>query len=482
MATTSLWRINGPIGNVLRYAENPDKTKEKPKDGEERVRAPTGPIGTDNSLSQVIAYAERDNATNQRQFVTGLNCSPERAMYEMNAVKRAFGKEGGTIAYHGYQSFKEGEVTPEEAHQIGIKLADELWGDRYQVLVATHLDKESHIHTHFVINTVSFIDGKKFHRTKEDYRQMQKVSDRLCREYHLSVIEEPSGKGKHYSEWLAEENGKPTYRSMIRKDIDRAIKASLTEQQFFRFLQDAGYEFKFYSKTGEPIERPSLKPQSSERFFRFDRLGEDYSLEEIRERILENDRRMLPFTEEDLKEIYRYRAEHPPKVKHKGIAGLYYYYCYLLKIMVNYSKVTRRLSSAAREDLLKLERLDQEVRLLAENHIESREDLERFMTDVADGMEVVTLHRNQLRNQLRTAVRREDNDAAEGLRKEIADDTEKLQSLRKMIKTAERIVRRMDEVQVAVKALDGQPDDGEEHQEDKKKKAVETPIFLDTRR
>lgn len=100
------------------------------------------------------------------------------------------------------------------------------------MLVATHLDKASHIHSHFVINTVSFVDGKKFYRSNGDYARMREVSDRLCREYGLSVIRRPEGKGKNYSEWSAEKNGKPTNRSRIRADIDRAIGVSLTENEF----------------------------------------------------------------------------------------------------------------------------------------------------------------------------------------------------------------------------------------------------------
>ena len=123
----------------------------------------------------------------------------------MLAVKRRFGKETGTVAYHGYQSFAPGEATPEMAHEIGLQLAQQLWGEKYQVVVATHLDKESHLHNHFVLNTVSFVDGIKYHRTAKDYHDMQTTSDALCREYGLSVIEEPHrGKGKHYGEWRAD--------------------------------------------------------------------------------------------------------------------------------------------------------------------------------------------------------------------------------------------------------------------------------------
>ena len=97
--------------------------------------------------------------------------------------------------------------SPQTAHEIGLKLAQKLWGNGYQVIVATHLDQESHIHNHFVVNTVSFKDGKRYHRTEKDYYDMQKESDRLCREYGLSVIENPQrGKSKHYGEWKAEQD------------------------------------------------------------------------------------------------------------------------------------------------------------------------------------------------------------------------------------------------------------------------------------
>ena len=169
MATTSLWRIDGWLGHVVVYIENPDKTEnpafyEKPDMTDEQAQ----------SLADVIEYAVNSDKTEQQpredtevlqRFVSGVNCFPGTAREEMMAVKRRYGKENGTVAYHGYQSFASGEATPEIAHEIGVKLAQRLWGDRYQVLIATHLDHENHLHNHFVINTVSFVDGIKFHRT-----------------------------------------------------------------------------------------------------------------------------------------------------------------------------------------------------------------------------------------------------------------------------------------------------------------------------
>ena len=222
-------------------------------------------------LSDVIRYAvnsektqqaENEDCTVVHRFVSGINCSPATARDEMLAVKKRFGKENGTVAYHGYQSFAPGEVTPETAHEIGMKLAARLWGDRYQVIVATHLDKENHLHNHFVLNTVSFVDGIKYHRTKKDYHDMQTVSDELCREYRLSVIENPQyGKSKQYGEWRAEQEQRPTWRGLIRADIDEAIRQSMTERQFFDTLRKKGYEVKI----GKDI---SVRPPGKERFVR----------------------------------------------------------------------------------------------------------------------------------------------------------------------------------------------------------------------
>ena len=220
MATTSIWRVNGWLGKVLIYIENPDKTEnpdffeKQDMDGKEA-----------QGLSDVIEYAvqqqktgktvESEGETVMRQFVSGVNCSPSTARDEMIAVKKRFGKEDGTVAYHGYQSFAPGEATPELAHEIGLALAKKLWGEKYQVLVATHLDRENHLHNHFVVNTVSFVDGIKYHRTEQDYFDMQRESDRLCREYGLSVIENPQ-RGRDAMSVTEIEN----YRELILENIE----------------------------------------------------------------------------------------------------------------------------------------------------------------------------------------------------------------------------------------------------------------------
>ena len=215
MATTKIWAVKSRLDHVLGYAEDKEKTE----------NAEWSKVDY-QSMRDVMDYAMNDAKTEKQYYVSGWNCSPMTAREEMQITKKVYDKEDGVLAYHGYQSFKPGEVTPEIAHEIGMKLAQELWPD-HQVIVATHLDK-AHVHNHFVLNSVG-LDGKKFDSNHASYRKMRAVSDRLCREYGLSVIEPRStNTTKHYSEWAADHAGEPTYRSTIRADMDTAVKYSMT--------------------------------------------------------------------------------------------------------------------------------------------------------------------------------------------------------------------------------------------------------------
>lgn len=330
MAVTSIWRVNGWLGKVVIYVENPDKT-----DNPAFYAKPDMTERQAQGLSDVIDYAVNSEKTQAadgeheeilHSFVSGVNCHSGTAREEMLAVKRRFGKENGTVAYHGYQSFAPGEATPELAHEIGLRLARQLWGDRYQVVVATHLDKANHLHNHFVVNTVSFIDGIKYHRTAKDYHDMQAVSDALCREYGLSVIEDPQyGKSKQYGEWRAEQEQRPTWRGIVRADVDEAIRQAMTERQFFENLRKKGYEI----KVGKDI---SVRPPKKERFVRLARnFGEEYTMESIRRRILTQSRTERPLPE-PAKPAKRYRVSVNLKSARKitGFRALYFHYCYLL--------------------------------------------------------------------------------------------------------------------------------------------------------
>lgn len=211
MAVTSIWKVEGRLARVLGYAGNPDKAEGSPDEWELQ------------GVGAAILYAADPGKTERQLYVTGVNCLPATALEEMNATKRQYGKTGGIVAFHGYQAFAPGETDPATAHEVGVALAQELWGGRFEVVVATHLDK-AHLHNHFVVNSVSFADGRRFHRDAACYRAMREASDELCREHGLSVVESPGrGGARHHAEWRAEREGRPTWRSLVKADVDEAV-------------------------------------------------------------------------------------------------------------------------------------------------------------------------------------------------------------------------------------------------------------------
>ncbi len=285
---------------------------------------------------------------------------------------------------------------------------------------------------------------------------MRAKSDELCREYGLSVVVDPLGKKKNYGQWSAERNGKPTHRSLIRADIDRAISASVTDRDFFRTLEQMGYELKFYSESGKRLERPSLRPPKSTRFFRFDRLGAEYSLNDIMDRILENIRRNDPFPEAEREAVRQYRTAHPKHTKHKGFAALYYYYCYELNIIKKYPASVKRVSVFLREDLLKLDRLDAQTRFLCDNGIETIDDLNVYRTKATGQIDALIGNRTTLRNELKRAIRAGDEVAVLAVKEKIAAVSGEIKELRKSLDTCDSVEQRAQQMQAELSELDKQ--------------------------
>ena len=176
-AVTSIWPIKGNPNAAIKYAINPEKTSERSREE----------LAALHAIDNVVEYTANDMKTEKRMYVSGLNCQIPYATEQFLETKRRFEQMKGRSCYHGYQAFRPGEVDADTAHKIGVALAEELWGNQFEVIVATHLNTK-HYHNHFIVNSVSSVDGKKFSNRKPDYIRMREASDRLCKEYGLSVI------------------------------------------------------------------------------------------------------------------------------------------------------------------------------------------------------------------------------------------------------------------------------------------------------
>lgn len=275
------------------------------------------------SLDASVLYATNPEKTEQSFFTAVLNCESVRTAYaEMADTKKRWNKTGSVLGYHFIQSFAPGEVTPEQAHEIGMEFARRMFGDRYEVVIGTHLDK-SHLHNHIVINSVSFVDGQKYHSSPESYyNEVRGTSDELCRENDLSVIT-PQGKGKHYGEWKAEQDGRPTVRSIIREDIDRIIGEAYTYQTFLLLLQRNGYAI----KSGPNRKYTAVRPPGAKRFIRLDSLGDGYTEEAIKQRLMGQRSGAPQKPKQPVYHTKRYRVKGKlsryPKRKITGFLALY---------------------------------------------------------------------------------------------------------------------------------------------------------------
>ena len=391
-------------------------------------------------FDHVIEYAADGAKTEQLHFVSSLNCDLESARDDMVLTKEQYGKMGGIQAFHGIQSFKPGETTPEIAHEIGIKLAQELWGDRFEVVIATHVNKK-HLHTHFVLNSVSFADGLKFYDTPETYAKMREVSDRLCKEYNLSVIKNPKrGKSKHYAEWQAEKEGRATWRSLIKADIDEAIAQSMTENHFVLNMQKRGYQVKL----GKHI---SIIPPGRDKALRLEtKFGEAYSRQGIINQ-MRGRRPILPEpTPKRVSKKVPFKGNFKQTKKLTGFRALYVHYLYLLgKIPKKRPKPLIKVNYIYRQDLLKIDKISNEIKLLNRYQIDTKEQLFSYKAELTGRMELYTSARVDLRNQLRRT--KSESEKAE-IKNKISVFSKGLSEARKEVKLCDDIAERTEQMKM----------------------------------
>lgn len=361
MATTAIWDVRDNLKRVLDYCANPSKTTNI--DFSEYAY---------QGLDNVLEYTAQDLKTEKQLYVSCLNCEPETVSSEMISTKIRFQKEGGILAYHAYQSFAPNEVSAETAHQIGIEFAQTMWGDRFEVQVSTHLDKK-HFHNHFVINSVSFIDGKRYKDNKSNYRQMRILSDSLCKKYDLSVIKSPKKSSWHYAEWQANKQNKPTERSLICDDVDLAISQSMTYSQFLNKLKEMGYKVKTH------VKYTAVCPPGKTNYFRLYKLKSDgsYDEEHIKARILENKTVRYESLQPQVN-VKRFvlKGDLSKQRKLTGFRALYFKYMYMMGILPQNRASNKRVHFLLREDLRYMDQITKETTLLCKQKIDTIDQLD----------------------------------------------------------------------------------------------------------
>ena len=229
-----------------------------------------------STLKAAIDYICNPEKTDGKLLVSSYGCAAETADIEFSWTRRHAIDKGTHLGRHLIQAFEPGEVTPEEAHEIGMELAKEILGGKYEFVLTTHTDK-NHIHNHLIFNAVSFTDHKHYHSNKRSYHEIRSASDRICKEHGLSVIIPGKDKGKSYIEHQAARAG-TSYKAALRKAIDRLIPGCADFEDLLLRLQREGYEI----KRGKYV---SCRAPGQERFTRMKTLGVDYTEETIISRI-----------------------------------------------------------------------------------------------------------------------------------------------------------------------------------------------------
>ena len=228
------------------------------------------------NLKKALDYIENPDKTDDKMFVSSYGCSYETADIEFQMLLDQAFKKGNNLAHHLIQAFEPGETTPEQVHEIGRQLADEVLGGKYPYVITTHIDK-GHLHNHIIFCAVDMANQRKYISNKQSYAYIRRTSDRLCRENGLSVVKPGKDKGKSYAEWDAQRKGK-SWKAKLKIAIDAAIPQARDFDGLLRLMEAQGYEIKH----GKFI---SFRTPGQERFTRCKTLGEDYTEERITQRI-----------------------------------------------------------------------------------------------------------------------------------------------------------------------------------------------------
>lgn len=372
MAITKIWSVRSRLDTSLKYIGNPEKTNLKPDI---------------DAVEGVAKYIVNKEKTEKCVYVKSYGCTVENAYEEMIETQLKFKKDERqhrVLAYHLVQSFKDFETNPDVAHECGKELVERLFADKYEVVIATHLDHK-HLHNHILINAVSFLDGKKYRNNFKDYfYNIRGISDQICRENCLSVIDEPKHRGMHYAEWAAMQQGKPTIRNSVKKELDDIIKISYTMKDFWKILEQRGFVI---CRQRPKYKYTSFIPPNGTKQIRLDKLGPEYTEEAIMERITAARNRIRTAAPSELpkQKVFKYKGDiktlKPKRLR--GFQALYFHYMYFFKI-IRKKETPQRVSFFLRDELIKFERYQKQFRFLCKNNIEDGTQLSALQKSKED--------------------------------------------------------------------------------------------------
>ena len=338
-------------------------------------------------LDQAIQYVLNGEKTEGRVLTAHQNCDPGHEYQQMMDTKRELGKTGGRQCYHIIQSFKPGEITPELALELAKGFAAE-YLPGYEVVIGTHTDR-GHVHSHILFNSVNAQTGEKYHvSTREYYRQIRAISDRLCRKHGLSVIlEGQPTKAVSYIEWLRQSRGQPTFRSMLEADLRDAIEDANDIGHFFMIMEHKGYEIKHGNRLGFRLRGQEWYMVPERRDKRFSEDGIRAAIEGNLDAIAAGTKPVLTY-----RTPYRPYRRHP---KYKGFLALYVHYLYLLG-KVQQRQYPPRMTPHLRQEIMKFERYKEQFAFLREQNIATPEQLAAFQAHTEETLATLTKRRTIL--------------------------------------------------------------------------------------
>ena len=431
MATTGFWPVKSRLKEVIDYAENPDKTTDKKY--------------LDEDLYNALRYVGDDDKTDKKMYVSAINCPTKRAYEHMMATKRRYGKLGGNVAYHGYQSFVTDEVTPKEAHKIGMETAKRMWGGDYEIVVTTHLNTDN-IHNHIVINSVSFMTGRKFENHISDHYKLREISDKICAERGKNVLPPSKFNGSRKKDYWVNKNGGMTHRDVLRRDIDMIIKNSSNWEFFKHNLKGLGYEI----VRNDDYKHISVIAKGWKRSVRLDSLGENYTVDAIRERLDYNRKTrtyFIPVYRAETSPLLRLERELEYKIEHSNDAvtvivdTLFYILLQLINLTRDkeaWGNGNQTHSPLVREAITFEKQLEKEYFFLKNNDLHTVADITAFAKSRETEIAALKAERKAVRNSNR---RPKTNEERQEKLKAARDITKKINPLRDELKLADSALK-----------------------------------------